>query len=976
MKRWIKRTIKSILITIASLVLLVVATLGIAIYIIFTPEKLTPLIEGVASDYIDGQLTFDSVELTAFATFPNVGIRLRSGLLSSTKGDSTAKSDTIVSFDVLDVVVAPLDFIFRNRISVKHIAMQKPFIYAYIDTTGRANWDVFKFDSDTTVSTDTTKFDATLALNKFVITDGHMIYDDRMMRLYTKVDSLGVSLKGNMDKRSDMTLELGFRRGLFWQDNALLASRVSTNITIDGQTEPTLKRLLINKAMVDVNGIKLDANGWISRDSLNVKATFLSPTLSTVVGMLPRAYVSQADKMTADGEVAISATAQGGFRKEYPLIDLNISVKNGKFQYTGFQYGVDQLDLNTALHLDLNESAKSTLDITKLYAQGAALNLNLSGRASHILTNPTFKASTDITLDFTKLAQTLPLRKTVAMGGQFAFNGSIATSLNSMTDMNWSRIIADGTLRMDELWLSDEEKNFQFSTSSANITISHLTIHEVEIKGTLGDIKVSHLPAYRATLSEANISATGLLDADTISSIKGTLGYTGLEGGVMNDTLTLRSSASKVSLKLDSKKQQLRFRTDTIVVKSDHSSLRLLSAGINITTSHRSLIGAVSFRKLNIRTPHLPLRVSIDSTLLKVKNDRVELSKAAIQLGRSNVKLSGSVENAMASFFHPELHKKIIIRGSILSDTMDLNQLIRAIDKGTQYKHALEPPETVEQEIDSDTSQLPIIMIGPTIDARLDARFGNLQFGKLNINNAQGHITIDNGQSLFKDLTIHYQGSKLVANTLYAPVTPILANTTLSLTAEKIDLNSLKGLTPLIDSLSPMINSIEGVVSIDIAAQAVMDTFLIPNFDKIELSTELRADHLVVMDNETFAEISKMLMFKNKERNVIDSINVQAVVKNGVVEIFPFSMVLDRYRVALGGTQHLNGELQYHVSVLKSPIPFKFGVNITGNFDKLKIGVGKTQYKSLFPADGPMVRLNPFYEQTRKQILLPLPLDN
>ena len=35
----------------------------------------------------------------------------------------------------------------------------------------------------------------------------------------------------------------------------------------------------------------------------------------------------------------------------------------------------------------------------------------------------------------------------------------------------------------------------------------------------------------------------------------------------------------------------------------------------------------------------------------------------------------------------------------------------------------------------------------------------------------------------------------------------------------------------------------------------------------------------------------------------------------------------------------------YHISVLKSPIPIKLGVNITGNLDKMKIRLGKAKYK-------------------------------
>ena len=35
----------------------------------------------------------------------------------------------------------------------------------------------------------------------------------------------------------------------------------------------------------------------------------------------------------------------------------------------------------------------------------------------------------------------------------------------------------------------------------------------------------------------------------------------------------------------------------------------------------------------------------------------------------------------------------------------------------------------------------------------------------------------------------------------------------------------------------------------------------------------------------------------------------------------------------------------YHISILKSPIPFKLGLNISGNLDDMKFRMGKAKYK-------------------------------
>ena len=38
----------------------------------------------------------------------------------------------------------------------------------------------------------------------------------------------------------------------------------------------------------------------------------------------------------------------------------------------------------------------------------------------------------------------------------------------------------------------------------------------------------------------------------------------------------------------------------------------------------------------------------------------------------------------------------------------------------------------------------------------------------------------------------------------------------------------------------------------------------------------------------------------------------------------------------------------YHLSVLKSPVPFKLGIDITGNLDDFKYKITKCKYKDIF----------------------------
>ena len=73
---------------------------------------------------------------------------------------------------------------------------------------------------------------------------------------------------------------------------------------------------------------------------------------------------------------------------------------------------------------------------------------------------------------------------------------------------------------------------------------------------------------------------------------------------------------------------------------------------------------------------------------------------------------------------------------------------------------------------------------------------------------------------------------------------------------------------------------------------------------------------------------------------------------DGKIEVIPFSLEWDRYRAIVGGTHGIDMTYDYHVDILKSPIPIDFGVNITGNENDLKYKISKCRYKDLFKDGG------------------------
>ena len=211
--------------------------------------------------------------------------------------------------------------------------------------------------------------------------------------------------------------------------------------------------------------------------------------------------------------------------------------------------------------------------------------------------------------------------------------------------------------------------------------------------------------------------------------------------------------------------------------------------------------------------------------------------------------------------------------------------------------------------------------------------------------NVSGDVDIKNQAIHLKNLSMTSIGAKMKSMLVYQAREKEKGYVGFDFQLRNVDSTRLVDFVPSLDSTVPMLRSFEGVVDFNVTAETALDSCLNIKIPTLRSAMFISGDSLVLMDGETFAEISKMLMFKNKKRNVFDHIETNITIEDGNVTIYPFLLEIDRYRAAVGGTQGLDMNFDYHISILKSPVPFKMGINITGNLDDMKIRLGKAKYK-------------------------------
>ena len=369
--------------------------------------------------------------------------------------------------------------------------------------------------------------------------------------------------------------------------------------------------------------------------------------------------------------------------------------------------------------------------------------------------------------------------------------------------------------------------------------------------------------------------------------------------------------------------------------------------------------GKINFDKLRLFSRYFPIPMYMEGTNVEYNTNRITLKDARLHLGKSDLRLNGQLSQLRAATLRGGTLKGNL---TVQSKLIDCNQLLLAMNRGARFAEADEKApasfntdsitalEYQNMEIGAQdtlrtdtTTQLMIIPKFLDLSLRTDAK--RIQFKDLELENVVGEVVVRDQVLNLSELRMNSNIGDGSLTMVYSTPDEAHASMGLELGLNKILVNKLIDLFPSMDTLVPMLRSFEGVVDCQITATCQTDSTMSVLLPTLNASCFMRGKDMVLLDGETFAEISKTLMFKNKKRNLIDSIAVDLAIKDSKIEVFPFLVEMDRYKVAVGGTHNMDMTFDYHLSVLKSPVPFKLGIDITGNLDDFKFKIVRCKYK-------------------------------
>ena len=953
-----KRALKIFFWTLFGLILTVVAAVCLVVYVVFTPQQLTPIARQAAAQYVTCEHEIGEVDLTFFSTFPRFGLRADGLLLINPK--TGAPNDTVVEAKHLVATVDVMEFINHKNLHIHEAILEDATVHFYIAEDGTTNLtDVFVTSPDTTE--DTTAFVMpfeALRVDGLRLQAKAISFTDDKDTITAALGATELSAKA--EGWDDMLVTLDARDVCASIKNETYADSLHVELIAPMAMDLDSMHFAFDGARLAVNDFQVRIEGDVTiGDAIDMDAKLETGKwqIAPLLALVPAKFTSGLKDIDVDGTIQLDATAKGTYSEHsMPLIQAQVQLKDGKGAYKPLPYTLRDLTLDAEAALNLNKGGKSNVTIRQLAAKTKESQVSAKGKINDLLGDMLLDLQMQLKANLPDFAYFLP--DSMELEGQAKGTLDAKIRLKDLTDMKLEKGLLSADLTFDGLRYAQDSMLAVLPTSHLTLQLPNNTPTRKSVNWAKADLTADKIDFLMGNSTHAMIDAPALHAEIANVLAKGqdywaTLAFDAIDAQYDDILADLKQSeleafvsgGRKVSAKLRTTALNGRMGEE---LQAKTGNLALEAAARYNKEGENTLLKWNPRLKINLKNgvlnipERLPETVYIPSIEFKYSNREMTIDNSRIELGNSDLNLKGNVRHIGKWFRHQD-----ILEGEldIVSDHCDVNQLLAwfSADKGSEEQSAVSNQSS--EEVESKKEEGDPFMVPTDVDLALNTHLREVEVFNQHAKDLKGGIYVKNGTLMLDEVGFVCRAAKLQLTAMYRTPRKNHLYVGLDYHMLDVDIDELLTMIPNLEDMVPMLKSFKGAAQFHLAAETYLKSNYEPKMSTLRGAASLSGKDLVVMDSETFSKIAKLLQFKKKTENKIDSINAEITVYKNDIDVYPLCIQMDNYMVALGGRHKTDMSFDYDINVLS---PLYLGVHVGGTMDNLQIKLAKCKYAKDF----------------------------
>ena len=598
-----KKFWKIFLISLGSLLLFVCIVICIALWFVFTPARLTPIVNKQAAKFVTCPAEIDRVELTFFSSFPRLGLKVDGlRLVNPTDG---APCDTLLRLDRLNAAIDVRAFLKRDELILSDIVLRNGTVCLFTDSLGRVNYDILDLgpseepeteeggltisyiDADhvTLRNIDVRYVDRASLMNAGVkglsaTVKGSMIGDDIHGKLVAEpfdidfemgradslmtaaVRGLSLALDGSLagDKgNADIALAASGVTFAYAGDEYLTEGVVSLNTKAD--VDLAAQSAVIHNGSLKLNGLEILLDGTVRNDTLrgldmDLKYKFGPWALEPVLALIPASFRSYLDGIDVEGKIASEGTVVGVYGEDsMPMIDLNMVLDEGRVKYPAMlPYPLTGVYADLDIHTDLTD-AVTYAKINELRVRTPRSSLRAQGTVNRLFSDPHIDVTANLNGDLADAKPFIPADLKLAVAGKASGRVKADVRMSQIERMDLEKMKISGSLLLtgldavyDTISARSPSVKLDFALPNDKPATRHTSFVAASLVADRLDAALSAADKVAVDGVKLALETSNVLDTLSIPAVVCDFSFGAITGGMGDMKLAVANPSGKLSM--------------------------------------------------------------------------------------------------------------------------------------------------------------------------------------------------------------------------------------------------------------------------------------------------------------------------------------------------------------------------------------------------------------------------------------------
>jgi hypothetical protein len=833
-------------------------------------DKIAAEAEKALNENLDAKIVFDAskVSLSLFRNFPDFSLEVQDfGLINK----APFEGDTLLFAGRFHVVLDLFSVISGAQMKISDISLQNAKINLLVLPNGKSNYDIAKTSPDTAAPKpegEPSKF--SLSIKHWNFENIDFQYFDA--RTGTAAGLIGLKHSGKGDFTQDL-VDLATETSI--KDLSVTADSVNYLKHKEFNSKMALKWDMLKKKgefgdnFVQLNQFKFSFSGWFDvggpKPAFDLKYATNENNLKDLISLIPAFYAKDFEKLNADGDIKVEGWAKGTYDSlSLPGFETRLLVKKGKIQYPDLPKGISDMEIDfMASHA---QGPLETL-VAELKNFGMKLGDNpfqASGKVEG-LNNPNVEMKANGSLNLAEVMAIYPMEGIQLKGllnlalqakGQYVADQKLFPGFSATVGLKDGYVKSkDFPEAIEAIQLAMNASNLSGKMSATLVNLENMSFNLANEPFTM-KAKVQDLNDIRY-----EVAAKGKVDLEKMTQIFPLQGMK-LKGKMIADIQTAGLMSDVTAKRYD-----------------------------KLPTS-----GLVELAQFQYESKDFTKPIAIPVAKANFNSKEMKLENMQMAIGESDFTFSGAVKNHLGYVLKNET-----LQGSLNMTSKNLN--VNELSSLTgEAKPATEPAKE---------APMSPVALPKNIDFGFTTQVEKVVYDNLVLSSMKGGIALKNGVLNLKGLQFQTLDGSIKMDGAYDPSEIASPRYDFKMDMQNISVSKAYTAFNTLQTMAPAAKNIEGKFTTSFLLNGKLNSQMKPDLPTANGGGLIKFNEGQVKDLKIMEGINKLAKTKLPTETSLKDVQIKAIVKDGRVFFEPFNVKVGSQVVNLGGSNGLDGTIDY-----------------------------------------------------------------